>query len=139
MLTRVWPSQFDTVFVACPPSDGTRWRYSYRDSRGRRSSRRSFATERAAARDREQRMGRVRQAVVYVSRMTFGEFFPAWLRTRRPYLTAGTWADYLTMPVRLRKGQRGRWSSSEHFAPMRSPGALRWSTFLASSPARFGR
>jgi hypothetical protein len=38
--------------------------------------------------------GRVSQGSVYVSRMTFGEFFPAWLRARRPYLTAGTWADY---------------------------------------------
>lgn len=75
-------------------SDGTRWRYSYRYSRGRPSSKRGFATERAATRDREQRMGRVRQGAVYVSRMTFGEFFPAWLRTRRPYLAAGTWADY---------------------------------------------
>jgi integrase len=75
-------------------SDGTRWRYSYRDSRGRASSKRGFPTERAAARDREQRMGRVRQGGVFVSRMTFGEFFPGWLRARRPYVTAGTWADY---------------------------------------------
>ena len=65
-------------------SEGTRWRYSYRDSRGRASSKRGFPTERAAARDREQRMGRVRQGTVYVSRMTFGEHFPAWLRRRRP-------------------------------------------------------
>jgi integrase len=75
-------------------SEGTRWRYSYRDSRGRASSKRGFPTERAAARDREERMGRVRQGSVYVNRMRFGEFFPVWLRTRRPYLTAGTWADY---------------------------------------------
>jgi hypothetical protein len=75
-------------------SEGTRWRYSYRDSRGRASSKRGFPTERAAARDREERMGRVRQGGVYVSRMTFGEFFPVWLRARRPYLTDGTWADY---------------------------------------------
>jgi hypothetical protein len=64
-------------------SEGTRWRYSYRDSRGRLSTKRGFLTERAAARDREERMGRVRQGTVVVSRMTFGEFFPEWLR-RRP-------------------------------------------------------
>jgi hypothetical protein len=58
-------------------SEGTRWRYSYRDSRGRASSKRGFPTERAAARDREERMGRVRQGGVYVNRMTFGEFFRA--------------------------------------------------------------
>jgi hypothetical protein len=33
-------------------SAGTRWRYTYRDSRGRASSRRGFGTERSAARDR---------------------------------------------------------------------------------------
>jgi hypothetical protein len=75
-------------------SDGLRWRYSYRDSRGRLSTRRGFLSERAAARDREERMGRVRQGTVVVSRATFGDFFPEWLRGRRPYLTAGTWADY---------------------------------------------
>jgi integrase len=75
-------------------SDGLRWRYSYRDSRGRLSTKRGFYSERAAARDREERMGRVRQGTVVVSRATFGEFFPEWLRGRRPYLTAGTWADY---------------------------------------------
>jgi Phage integrase, N-terminal SAM-like domain len=75
-------------------SEGTRWRYSYRDSRGRLSTKRGFLTERAAARDREDRMGRVRQGTVVVSRMTFGEFFPGWLRRGRPYVTPGTWADY---------------------------------------------
>jgi hypothetical protein len=75
-------------------SEGTRWRYSYRDSRGRLSTKRGFLTERAAARDREDRMGRVRQGNVVVSRMTFGEFFPGWLRRGRPYVTPGTWADY---------------------------------------------
>ena len=75
-------------------SEGTRWRYSYRDSRGRLSTKRGFLTERAAARDREERMGRVHQGTVVVSRMTFGEFFTEWLRRRRPYVTDGTWADY---------------------------------------------
>jgi Phage integrase, N-terminal SAM-like domain len=75
-------------------SRGTRWRYSYRDSRGRLSTKRGFLAERGAARDREERMGRVRQGAVVISRMTFGEFFPDWLRRRRPYVTAGTWADY---------------------------------------------
>jgi hypothetical protein len=42
-------------------SEGTRWRDRDRDSRGRASSKRGFRTEKAAARDREQRMGRVRQ------------------------------------------------------------------------------
>jgi integrase len=75
-------------------SDGMRWRYSYRDSRGRLSTKRGFPTERAAARDREETMARVRQGALVVSRMTFGEFFPLWLRRRRPYVTAGTFADY---------------------------------------------
>ena len=39
-------------------------------------------------------MVRVRQGALVVSRMTFGEFFPLWLRRRRPYVTAGTFADY---------------------------------------------
>ena len=41
-------------------------------------------------------MARVRQGAVVVSRMTLSEFFPLWLRRRRPYLTAGTSADYDT-------------------------------------------
>jgi hypothetical protein len=53
-------------------SDGTRWRYSYRDSRGHLSTKRGFLTERAAARDREERMARVRQGTVVVTRMTSG-------------------------------------------------------------------
>ena len=74
-------------------SDGTRWRYSYRDARGRQSSKRGFASERAAARDRGRTIARVERSGLYVSRLTFGEFFAAWLRTRRPYLASGTWAD----------------------------------------------
>jgi integrase len=73
---------------------GIRWRYSYRDSRGRASSKRGFPTERAAARDRERTMAQVRDRGLYVSRLTFGEFFPDWLRRRRPYVAAGTWTDY---------------------------------------------
>ena len=91
-------------------SDGTRWRYSYCDSRGRLSTKRGFLTERAAARDREERMGRVRQGTVVVSRMTFGEFFPEWLRLRRPYVTAGTFADYAV---------HGRKRMLPHFADAR--------------------
>ena len=71
-----------------------RWRYTYRDSRGRPSTKRGFASERAAARDRERTTARVRDRGLYVSRVTFGQFFPDWLRGRRPYLVAGTWADY---------------------------------------------
>jgi integrase len=73
---------------------GIRWRYSYRDSRGRASSKRGFTSERAAARDRARTVALVRDRGLYVSRLTFGEFFPDWLRTRRPYLAAGTWIDY---------------------------------------------
>ena len=73
---------------------GTRWRYSYRDSRGRASSKRGFASERSAARDREQTLARARDRGLFVSRLTFGEFFPGWLRARKPYLVWGTWADY---------------------------------------------
>jgi hypothetical protein len=72
---------------------GIRWRYSYRDSRGRASSKRGFASERAAARDRERTMAEVRDRGLYISRLTFGEFFPDWLRRRRPYVAAGTCAQ----------------------------------------------
>jgi hypothetical protein len=58
------------------------------------SSKRGFPTERAAARDRERTIARVRDRGLYVSRLTFGEFFPNWLRRRRPYVAAGTWTDY---------------------------------------------
>jgi hypothetical protein len=73
---------------------GVRWRYSYRDSRGRASSKRGFTSERAAARDRERTVAQVRDHGLYVSRLTFGEFFADWLRRRRPYIAPGTWADY---------------------------------------------
>jgi integrase len=75
-------------------SNGVRWRYTYRDSRGRQSSKRGFRSEREAARDRERTVGRVHQGGVYISRLTFGDFFPSWLRTRRPYVTPGTWQGY---------------------------------------------
>ena len=73
---------------------GLRWRYTYRDSRGSSSTKRGFASERAAARDREQTVARVRGRGLYVSRLTFAEFFPDWLRARKPYLATGTWSDY---------------------------------------------
>ncbi|HEY6777937.1 MAG TPA: hypothetical protein VI122_15635 [Thermoleophilaceae bacterium] len=68
---------------------------------GRASSKRGFATEREAARDRELTLARIRDRGLYVSRLTFGQFFPDWLRARRPYLAAGTWADY---EVHCKKG-----------------------------------
>lgn len=73
---------------------GIRWRYGYRDSRRRASSKRGFPSERAASRDRERTVAQVRGRGLYVSRLTFGEFFRGWLRRRKPYVAAGTWTDY---------------------------------------------
>jgi hypothetical protein len=46
------------------------------------STKRGFLTERAAARDTRSAWARVRRGTVVLSRMTFGELFPAWLRAR---------------------------------------------------------
>lgn len=36
----------------------------------------------------------MRDRGLYISRLTFGEFFRGWLRRRKPYVAAGTWTDY---------------------------------------------
>jgi integrase len=75
-------------------SAGVRWRYTFRDSRGRSSTKRGFTSKRAALRHRERLMGNVHQGGVYVTRQTFTDFFQKWLRARKPYVAPGTWDGY---------------------------------------------
>jgi len=73
---------------------GTRYYFKYRKSDGRSATRRGFASPRAARRERERVVVSAAIGGQTSSTETFGEFFDAWLRNRRPYLEPGTHSDY---------------------------------------------
>jgi integrase len=73
---------------------GIRWRYTFRDSRGRLSTKRGFKSKRGALRHRQRLMGQVYQDGVYITREAFAAFFQGWLRERKPYVAPGTWEGY---------------------------------------------
>ena len=68
---------------------GTRWRFVFRQSDGSLTTRRGFASRRAAVAARRTAVGQVRRGEVRASRETFAEFWSAVLEAKRPYVTAG--------------------------------------------------
>jgi hypothetical protein len=79
-----------------PTKRGTRWYFKVRDSSGRQTSRRGFASE-TAARDAKRRLvEQVERGEVRHTRESFGEHWQRWLARRKPYLEAGTWRAYET-------------------------------------------
>ena len=89
------PGRGDGVY-AYETTEGTRWRYVYRQSDGRLTSRRGFTSRAAAASARVTAVDQVRRGEVRVSRDTFGEFWAKVLEAKRPYVTAGMLQDYTT-------------------------------------------
>jgi hypothetical protein len=77
-------------------TDGTRWRFVFRQSDGRLTSRRGFTSRSAAAAARATAVEEVRRGDVRATRDTFGEFWLKVLEAKRPYVTAGTLQDYAT-------------------------------------------
>lgn len=73
---------------------GTRYRFVFRDSGGKQTTKRGFTSRTAARKERERLMGRVHRGELRVSRETFGEYWERYLRARRPYLEDGSWQDY---------------------------------------------
>ena len=75
---------------------GTRWRFIFRDSRGRADA--AAAASRAAARPRARARAAawasVHRGEVRVSRETLAGYWERYLHARRPYLEDGSWQDY---------------------------------------------
>ena len=77
-------------------SEGTRWRFVYRQSDGRLTTRRGFTSRTAAIAARSSAIEDVRRGEIRATRDTFHEFWAKLLADKRPYVTAGTLTDYTT-------------------------------------------
>lgn len=77
-------------------TDGRRWRFVFRQSDGTLSSRRGFTSRGAAVTARRRLMESIERGEVKVARESFGMFWARMLGERRPYLTAGSFADFET-------------------------------------------
>lgn len=73
---------------------GRRYACTYRDSRGRQSFKRGFASPLAASKAKAALDTRARQGELVVSRITYAEWFARWLAARKPYLEESTYRDY---------------------------------------------
>jgi hypothetical protein len=78
-------SRGDSIY-AYETKQGTRYRFAYRDSRGKQSQKRGFTSRTAAKRERERLMGRVHRGEVRIHAETFGQWWERWLIRRKPYL-----------------------------------------------------
>ena len=75
-------------------ADGVRWRFVYRRSDGTQTTKRGFASERAARDARRRLTEQVERGEVRHTKETFGAYWERWLARRKPYLEGGTWAGY---------------------------------------------
>ncbi|MHB8692329.1 MAG: site-specific integrase, partial [Solirubrobacteraceae bacterium] len=73
---------------------GLRWRFVYRRSDGTQTTKRGFASERAARDARRRLVEQVERREVVHTKETFGDYWNRWLARRRPYLEPGTWRGY---------------------------------------------
>lgn len=73
---------------------GTRWRYLIRRSDGTMTTKRGFSSESAARTARRRLTEKQERGEVVHTKESFGEFFPRWLKRRRPYISEGTWKAY---------------------------------------------
>jgi integrase len=74
--------------------DGGRWRFVYRRSDGTQTTKRGFASERAARDARRRVIEQVERGEMRHTRETFASYWDRWLAQRRPYLESGTWRGY---------------------------------------------
>jgi integrase len=75
-------------------ADAVRWRFVYRRSDGTQTTKRGFASERAARDARRRLIEQVERGEVRHTRETFGGYWGRWLARRKPYLETGTWTGY---------------------------------------------
>jgi integrase len=75
-------------------SSGTKWRYVVRRSDGTATSKRGFSSESAARTARRRITERKERGEVLHTNRTFGNWWNAWLRQRRPYLEPNSWRAY---------------------------------------------
>ncbi len=75
-------------------SSGTKWRYVARRSDGTATSKRGFASESAARTARRRITERKERGEVLHTKRTFGSWWEAWLRQRKPYLEPNSWRAY---------------------------------------------
>jgi integrase len=73
---------------------GVRWRFIYRRSDGTQTTKRGFASERAALAARRRLIEQVERGEVRHTKETFNGYWERWLTRRRPYLEPGTWTGY---------------------------------------------
>ena len=73
---------------------GTRWRFVFRRSDGTQTSKRGFASERAARDAKRRLIEQVERGELRHTKETFGGYWERWLARRRPYLEPGTWSGY---------------------------------------------
>ncbi|MBV9819129.1 MAG: tyrosine-type recombinase/integrase family protein [Solirubrobacterales bacterium] len=77
-----------------PTAHGVRWRLLYRRSDGTQTTKRGFASERAARDARRQLIEQVERGELKHTKETFADYWQRWLDRRRPYLESGTWSGY---------------------------------------------
>jgi integrase len=73
--------------------EGIRFRFMFRQSDGKVSTRRGFTSRRAAVIARRHMIESIERGEVKVARATFGTFWLELLEERRPYLAPGTFVD----------------------------------------------
>ena len=74
-------------------ADVLRWRFVYRRSDGTQTTKRGFASERAARDARRRLIEQVERGEIRHTKETFAGYWERWLAQRRPYLEPGTWSD----------------------------------------------
>lgn len=73
---------------------GTRWRYVFRRTHGKQTSKRGFTSERAARDALRRLLERIDRGEIRHSSETFGGWWERWLRRRKPYLEPNAWRAY---------------------------------------------
>jgi hypothetical protein len=71
-----------------------RWRYVYRPTDGKQSSKRGFTSESSARLELRRLTEQIERGEVRHTDDTFGEWWTRWLRQRRPYLEPNAWSTY---------------------------------------------
>jgi integrase len=88
-MARTYPGVYEYA-----TKEGRRYRFAFRDSNGKPSSKRGFLSPQAAFSAKTKLSGKIDAGTVHVSAETFAEYFPTWLRGRKPFLTSGSYLDY---------------------------------------------
>lgn len=87
-------TRFPGVYAYRTRDGRTLYRFVYRDSNGRQSSKRGFASPRAARAAQVEVASAAARGELRRTNATFAEHFESWLERRRPYLEAGSVVDY---------------------------------------------